>query len=188
MATQPRANQIKNTPAGNIAATNVQSALNELDTEKSPLLSPSFTGTPTAPTSSPGTGGNQIATQAYADAAAGVGDTKLDTFVSIRTITSNHTLDSTDLAAVNDGDQYVLQMNSASAISLEIPINATVGFTTGSILGFSQFGVGQLTITFAVGVTLRSANAANKAYAQYSRGYMEKIGIDEWLLSGDLTV
>lgn len=34
MATTPRANQIKNTPAGNISATNVQAALNELDTEK----------------------------------------------------------------------------------------------------------------------------------------------------------
>lgn len=34
-----------NTPAGNIAATNVQAAINELDTEKAPLDSPIFTGT-----------------------------------------------------------------------------------------------------------------------------------------------
>lgn len=32
--TTPRASQIKNTPAGGISATNVQSAINELDTEK----------------------------------------------------------------------------------------------------------------------------------------------------------
>jgi hypothetical protein len=32
--TYPRANQIKNTPAGNITSTNVQSAINELDAEK----------------------------------------------------------------------------------------------------------------------------------------------------------
>lgn len=37
---------------------------------KAPLASPALTGTPTAPTASPGTGGTQIATQAYADAAA----------------------------------------------------------------------------------------------------------------------
>ena len=36
---------IPNVAAGNIAATNVQTAINELDTEKAPLASPSFTGT-----------------------------------------------------------------------------------------------------------------------------------------------
>jgi len=33
-----KASQIKNTPAGNISATNVQDAINELDTEKQPVL------------------------------------------------------------------------------------------------------------------------------------------------------
>lgn len=39
---------VTNTPAGGIAATNVQSALNELDTEKAPLAGPTFTGTVTS--------------------------------------------------------------------------------------------------------------------------------------------
>lgn len=52
--TQPRANQIRNTPAGGISATNVQDALNELDTEKANLASPTFTGTPTLPTGTTG--------------------------------------------------------------------------------------------------------------------------------------
>ena len=34
----------RNTPAGNIVATTVQGAINELDTEKAPLASPAFTG------------------------------------------------------------------------------------------------------------------------------------------------
>lgn len=38
------------TPAGGVAATNVQAAIVELDTEKAPLASPALTGTPTAPT------------------------------------------------------------------------------------------------------------------------------------------
>lgn len=38
------------TPAGNIAAANVQDAIEELDTEKAPLASPTFTGTVTIPT------------------------------------------------------------------------------------------------------------------------------------------
>lgn len=43
------ATNITNTPAGSIAATNVQTALNELDTEKAPRASPVFTGTATIP-------------------------------------------------------------------------------------------------------------------------------------------
>jgi hypothetical protein len=39
------ASAISNVPAGGIAATTVQAAINELDTEKAPLASPSFTGT-----------------------------------------------------------------------------------------------------------------------------------------------
>ena len=59
------AGQITNIAAGNISSTNVQAALNELDTEKAPLASPSLTGTPTAPTASSGTNNTQIATTAF---------------------------------------------------------------------------------------------------------------------------
>ena len=44
------ATTVVNVAAGTIAATTVQAALNELDTEKAPLASPTFTGTPTLPT------------------------------------------------------------------------------------------------------------------------------------------
>lgn len=56
---------VVNTPAGGIAATTVQAALNELDTEKAPLASPALTGTPTAPTAGAGTSTTQIATTAF---------------------------------------------------------------------------------------------------------------------------
>ena len=62
------ATQITNTPGGSIAATTVQTAITELDTEKVGAASPALTGTPTAPTASPGTNTTQIATTAYADA------------------------------------------------------------------------------------------------------------------------
>lgn len=61
---------ISNTPAGSIAATTVQSAIDELDAEKAPLSSPALTGTPTAPTAAPGTNTTQLATTEYARAAA----------------------------------------------------------------------------------------------------------------------
>jgi hypothetical protein len=63
------ATQVTNTPAGGISATTVQTALNGLDTAKAPLASPTFTGTPSAPTATALTNTTQVATTAYADAA-----------------------------------------------------------------------------------------------------------------------
>jgi hypothetical protein len=59
------AENIGNTPAGSIAATTVQAALNELDAEKAPLASPTFTGTPAAPTAAVDTSTTQLATTAF---------------------------------------------------------------------------------------------------------------------------
>lgn len=56
--------QVSFTPSGGIAATNVQAALEELDTEKAALASPTFTGTPAAPTAAAGTNTTQLATTA----------------------------------------------------------------------------------------------------------------------------
>jgi len=53
-------------PAGGIAATNVQAALQELDAEKAPLASPALTGVPTAPTvADPSDTTTKIATTAW---------------------------------------------------------------------------------------------------------------------------
>lgn len=59
------ASQITNTPAGNVSATTVQGAINELDTEKAPLSSPALTGNPTAPTPTAGDSDTSIATTAF---------------------------------------------------------------------------------------------------------------------------
>lgn len=59
------------TPAGGIAATDVQAAIEELDTEKAAVASPALTGTPTAPTATPGTDTTQIATTAFVQEAIG---------------------------------------------------------------------------------------------------------------------
>jgi hypothetical protein len=67
------ASEVTNTPAGAIAATDVQGAIDELDTEKAALASPALTGNPTAPTQSPGDNSTRIATTAYVDAAVTAG-------------------------------------------------------------------------------------------------------------------
>jgi hypothetical protein len=60
---------ITNTAAGSISSVTVQDALNELDTDKAPLASPTFTGVPTGPTANPLANNAQLATTAYVDAA-----------------------------------------------------------------------------------------------------------------------
>ena len=64
------ATTVSNTPAGGIAATTVQSALNELDTEKANLASPTFTGNPLAPTPATTDNDTSIATTAMVQAVA----------------------------------------------------------------------------------------------------------------------
>lgn len=59
-------------PAGGVAATDVQAAIEELDTEKAPKASPAFTGNPTAPTPSLGDNDTSIATTAFVKAAIDV--------------------------------------------------------------------------------------------------------------------
>lgn len=52
-------------PGGGISSTNVQNAITELDNEKAPLDSPTFTGNPTAPTPAVGDSDTSIATTAF---------------------------------------------------------------------------------------------------------------------------
>lgn len=59
------ASNIPNVPAGGVSATNVQAAINELDSEKAPLNSPALTGTPTASTAAVDTTSTQLATTAF---------------------------------------------------------------------------------------------------------------------------
>jgi len=59
------ASAISNSAAGGITATDVQTAINELDTEKAPIASPTFTGIPAAPTAAGGTNSTQLSTTAF---------------------------------------------------------------------------------------------------------------------------
>jgi hypothetical protein len=113
---------------------------------------------------------------------------KLNCIPTFRTVTATHELDATDLATVNAGGQLEIFLDSASPITLELPTNAVRAFPIGTTGSGVQYGAGQVTIVPDATVTMRSPNNANKSFAQYSKFYYEKIGINEWLLSGDITV
>jgi hypothetical protein len=108
--------------------------------------------------------------------------------VTFTTKTASYTLGAAELAIVEAGGQLEMVMNAASGLTLTIPTNAAQAFSVGRRIAWQQYGAGQVTIAPDTGVTMRSANNANKSYAQYSMGYIEKIGTNEWMLGGDITV
>lgn len=85
------------------------------------------------------------------------------------------------------GDAYTcIEMNVGSANTLTVPANATVAFDIGTVIEFAQYGAGVTTITAAGGVTLRSRGGLVDTAGQYARGRIEKVGTNEWYVSGDL--
>lgn len=113
---------------------------------------------------------------------------KLNKLATYRTVVATHELDATDLASISAGAQLVIILNAGAPLTLEIPTNAVQAFPQGTIICGIQYGTGQVTIAPDATVTMRSPNNANKSFSQYSRFYLEKIGADLWLLSGDITV
>jgi hypothetical protein len=139
---------------------------------KADINSPTFTGTPAAPTAAARTNTTQLATTAFV-----YGEVNR---VSIDTKTASYTL------AVADAGK-VIEMNVASANNLTIPVNSSVAIPVGSTIDIIQYGAGQTTIVPASGVTIRSKDGNRKLTGQYSGATLYKRGTDEWVVVGDLT-
>ena len=82
----------------------------------------------------------------------------------------------------------VIETNNASANTLTVPPNSSVAFPIGAIVYVTQLGAGQTTITPGSGVTLRQWQFKFKTAGQYARASMYQRAVNEWVLSGDLTV
>lgn len=66
-----------------------------------------------------------------------------------------------------------------------IPANASVAFPIGTVIPFTQTGVGQVTFVPAAGVTLTSSDTASTRRIQ-SSGSLQKVAANEWLVTGDV--
>lgn len=88
--------------------------------------------------------------------------------------------------ALTDAGKLVTLSNS-SAISLEIPLNSSVAFPTGTQVNLAQIGGGRVTVAGAAGVTVNSALGL-KTRTQYSVLTCVKTGTNTWLLTGDSSV
>lgn len=81
----------------------------------------------------------------------------------------------------------IILMNVGTANNLTIPLNSSVAFPIGTQICIAQYGAGQTTIVATLGVTIRSSGGKLKLSGQYSMATLIKIGVDEWIFSGDIT-
>jgi hypothetical protein len=138
---------------------------------KAPLASPTFTGTPAAPTASFGTNTTQLATTAFV---------QQELINSFNRQTASYTLVLADR-------NKVVEMNVAGANNLTVPLNSSVAFAIGTEIQVLQYGAGQTTIVATGGVTLRSKSGQLKIGNQYTGVTLKKVGTDEWYVIGNLS-
>ncbi len=80
----------------------------------------------------------------------------------------------------------MIELDNAAALSLTVPLNASVAYPIGARIDLLQYGVGQVTVVATGGVTIRSSGSKMKLSGQYSGASLYKRGTDEWVLIGDL--
>jgi hypothetical protein len=89
------------------------------------------------------------------------------------------------------GDEAtIVKMNSSSPTTITIPLDGFSGLTfqTGTQIVFTQLGVGQVTVAGQAGVTVLTEGSRFTTKARYAVGSLIKLGANQWLLSGNLTV
>lgn len=86
----------------------------------------------------------------------------------------------------NTGERdTIVEMNSASAVTVTIPADSSVNFPIGTTLDIIQTGAGQVTIAGDTGVTV-NATPGLKLRTQWSACTLLKRGSDLWMAYGDL--
>jgi hypothetical protein len=82
----------------------------------------------------------------------------------------------------------LVKMNLSVANTITISPDITTNMATGTQIVIVQLGAGQSTITAGAGVTLFTEGGKRVTKAQYAVASLIKLGPDNWLLSGNLTV
>ena len=93
---------------------------------------------------------------------------------------TSYTLVLTDVAKV-------VSLTNAAAITLTVPENSSVAFPIGTQILLYQGGAGQVTISPAGSVTIRSQGTKLKVFGQYAVAGLLKVATDEWVAFGNLT-
>ena len=204
--TQARVANVSDTEIGYLdgVTSSIQTQLNA----KSPLASPTFTGTvtipngavlgiPTSVTLTNATGlpvatgisglGSNVATFLATPSSA-----NFASMISDEIGTGNVLL--SDMATSAQSASYtlvladkakVVEMSVGSANNLTVPLNASVAFPVGTQIHIVQTGSGQTTVVATGGVTINTATTL-KLRAQWSAATLIKRAENTWVLVGDL--
>jgi len=92
---------------------------------------------------------------------------------------TSYTLALTDVAKV-------VSLTNAAAITLTVPENSSVAFPVGTQILLYQGGAGQVTLSPAGSVDIRSQGTKLKLNAQYAIAGLLKVATDEWVAFGNL--
>lgn len=170
---------ITNTAAGNISATTVQGAINELDTEKASVVSLN----------------THIADGTAAHGASAISNVPSGNITSTDVQGAINELDAKGISPNSQTSNYTLlltdagkavEMANASARTVTVPPNSSVAFPVGAVLEVCRMGTGAVTIASGVGVTIRSTNNRLSISGQYGAVSLRKRATDEWVLNGSL--
>lgn len=101
----------------------------------------------------------------------------------VGTIASRNATASYALAVGDVG--RVIEMNSATGVTLSIPDYASIALPVGTVIDVWQQGAGQVTIDGWSPVVIRTPSTL-KLKSQYSRATLRHRATDEWVLTGDL--
>jgi hypothetical protein len=89
------------------------------------------------------------------------------------------------LAATDAGKHYY--STTAGNLTLTIPLNSTVSFTTGTAISIVVQAAGNILVNAASGVTLYMAGnstAANRVVGGYGMATLMKVASDTWFING----
>jgi hypothetical protein len=84
-------------------------------------------------------------------------------------------------------DSKIVEINSATAVNLTVPLNSSVPFPIGTAITILQTGAGQITVVPVSGVVINSTPGL-KIRAQWAAASLIKRNTDTWVLVGDLAV
>jgi hypothetical protein len=165
------------------------------DTTRAPTASPTFTGTVTVPTPSTADSSTKAASTAYVQAnllsyltsatatATYLTQASATATYAPKQFTVNNQTGTTYTPVLTD-DRKMVTLTNANAITVTVPLNATVAFPVGTRIEFTQLGAGQATFTAVTGVTLLGEGGKFKIVAQHGVAILTKLATDTWLLHG----
>jgi hypothetical protein len=106
---------------------------------------------------------------------------KVDSLTPISQKTASYTLSS-----LTERDDLI-EMGSASALTLTIPTDATLNFPIGTSIDILQTGAGQVTIAPVSGTVTVNATPGLKLRTTWSSATLMKRAANTWVVFGDLT-